>query len=117
MPGLRSEPATSEVEGEHSNHYTTEPPLMTVGGLDWLLRRLLHLGCYRRGGVLMLVTWCKQLWCIHLTVGHDSIFAKRLERPDMCELSSPVAEATDSWLKVLVGLMVKSICLEVPADC
>ena len=32
VPGPRFEPATSEVEGEHSNHYTTEPPMNIKGG-------------------------------------------------------------------------------------
>ena len=45
----------------------------------------------------------------------DCIFPKRLERPKMlCEAFSPVA--TDGGLKVLVGLMGKCSCVEVP-DC
>ena len=38
----------------------------------------------------------------------------RLERPKMlCDLTSPVAEATEGGLKALVGLMGKCSCLEV----
>ena len=30
VPGPRFEPATKEVEGEHSNHYTSEPPFLQL---------------------------------------------------------------------------------------
>ena len=35
----------------------------------------------------------------------------------LCALSSPVTEATDGELKVLVGLMVECSCLEVAGCC
>ena len=35
----------------------------------------------------------------------------------MCELSSPLTEATDGGLKLLLGLMVKCSCLEVAGFC
>ena len=45
----------------------------------------------------------------------DCIFPKMQERPEMlCELSSPVTEATEGGLKLLVGLIVKCSGLEVP---
>ena len=33
----------------------------------------------------------------------------------LCELSSPVTEATEGGLKLLVGRVVKCSCLEVPS--
>ena len=44
----------------------------------------------------------------------DCIFQKVLERHEMCELPSPVTEATEGGLKLLVGLMGKFSCLAVP---
>ena len=35
----------------------------------------------------------------------------------LCAISSPVTEATDSGLKLLLGLMVKCSCLEVLGCC
>ena len=47
-----------------------------------------------------------------------TIFPNRLERPEMlCELFSHVTEATDGGLKLLLGLMVKCSCLEIPGCC
>ena len=51
------------------------------------------LGDWRRGSMLMLVTWCK------------------------VELSSPVTGASDSGMKALVGLMLKCSCLKIPSCC
>ena len=39
---------------------------------------------------------------------------KMLEWPEMYELSSPVTEATEGGLKLVLGLMVKLNLLEVP---
>ena len=66
--------------------------------------------------MLMWVIWCKQLRRIHLLVVHACLYIQnRLERPEMfCEHSSPVTEAADGRWKVLLGLMVKCSCLEVP---
>ena len=48
----------------------------------------------------------------------DCIFLKWLMRPGMlCELSSLVTEATNSGLKLFLGLVVKCSCLEVPSWC
>ena len=47
----------------------------------------------------------------------DCIFPRRLDRPEMNELTLPVTEATDSELKALVALMVKCSCLEVSSCC
>ena len=44
----------------------------------------------------------------------DCIFPNRLDRLEMlCELSSPVTEATNSGLKLLLELVVKCSSLEV----
>ena len=61
----------------------------------------------------MQFTWCKQLRCIYLLMT-DCIFQKRPERPEMLYVVTSVAEATEGGLKLLLGLVVKCICLEVP---
>ena len=45
----------------------------------------------------------------------DCIFPKSQESPEiLCELSFPVTEAIEGGLELLLGLMVKCSCLEVP---
>ena len=74
---------------------------MTAEGAGLATERLLLLGGWKRGSMLMLVTWC--------------IFSKRIERFDMlCEVSSPLTEATYSGLKASLRLMEKYSYLEVP---